>query len=52
MSTRKQQAEQRAFERGQQAWRDRVDTNFYPPESEYAPFWEQGYQAEQDVHWK
>jgi hypothetical protein len=44
-------ANQKAFERGQQDFRDgKVRDNPYPPISPDHPYWEQGYETERDLN--
>ena len=55
MSEKQQKADQRAFENGQNAWRDNKDIgrdNPYPPESPYYDLWRQGWERENDLQQK
>lgn len=53
MASKKQDdAHQKAFERGQQDFRDGKSINPYPLESPYYGFWDQGYESEREVHIK
>ncbi len=52
MSEKQEAANQRAFEKGQSDWREgkAFQENYYPPSSPYSHLWEQGWQAEHDIH--
>jgi hypothetical protein len=55
MSEKSDKANQRAFQRGQEAWRDSKDQhrdNPYPPQSPDHDYWHQGWEAERDIHHK
>lgn len=55
MSKKSDDAHQKAFETGQFAWRDGKNCNRdnpYPPASPYFDFWQQGWEAEDDIHKK
>ena len=55
MSDKQEQANQRAFQSGQEAWRDNKDIdrdNPYPPKSPYHDLWRQGWECENDIQYK
>jgi len=52
VSEKQDRALQRAFERGQQDWRDGNERNPYPLESPYRDYWEQGWEAEKEIEQK
>jgi hypothetical protein len=55
MSNKSQAAHQKAFQRGQDDWRNSKPGeggNPYPPQSPDHGFWQQGWEAERDVHHK
>jgi len=53
MASKKQNdANQKAFERGQQDFRDGNSNNPYSVESTYHGVWEQGYESEREIHSK
>jgi hypothetical protein len=52
MSDKKETANQRAFEQGQNDFRDGKSVNPYPIVAPYHDFWEQGFEAERDIHHK
>ena len=53
MTSKKQSAaEQKAFERGQQDFREGKSVNPYPADAPYHALWEQGYESECDIHEK
>jgi hypothetical protein len=52
MTTNQDSANQQAFEKGQDAWRQNKDAqrdNPYPPISPYHDFWHQGWMQEQEI---
>jgi hypothetical protein len=52
MSKKQDDANQKAFERGQADWRNGKDLNRdnpYPLDSTYHHFWEQGWEAEDSI---
>lgn len=49
MSDKQREANQKAFERGQEDWRNNVHANPYPPESPYFELWEQGQRSEEEL---
>ena len=55
MSDKQDRANQRAFEKGQEAWRDNKDIdrdNPYPPDLPYHDLWRQGWEQEADIQIK
>jgi hypothetical protein len=55
MSDKQDEANQRAFRKGQDAWRDNKDIerdNPYPPDSPYHKFWRQGWEQEDGIQKK
>ena len=52
MSDKKDAANQRAFEQGQQDFRQGNSVNPYPAAAPYHELWEQGYESELDIHQK
>jgi len=55
MSEKSDKAHQKAFQRGQEAWRDSKDLNRdnpYPPQSPDHDYWHQGWEAEREIHHK
>lgn len=48
-SEKQRQARQKAFERGQQDWRDNQHTNPYPHKSPDHELWQQGYDKERET---
>lgn len=55
MSKAKTDANQKAFENGQEAWRDNKDIdrdNPYPPASPYHDYWRQGWEQEREIQIK
>lgn len=55
MSEKSNGAHQRAFQRGQDAWRENKHLerdNPYPPVSPDHDCWRQGWETERDVHYK
>ena len=52
ISKKQDDANQKAFQRGQESFRDGNFDNPYPIESPYHVFWEQGYESERNIHIK
>ena len=50
MSDKKEDARQKAFERGRLDYGNNKFDNPYPTESPYHDYWEQGQVAERDIH--
>jgi phosphatidylethanolamine-binding protein (PEBP) family uncharacterized protein len=52
MSQKQDEAEQKAFRKGQDDWRENKFDNPYPPTSTYHDFWQQGQDAEDTIQKK